>query len=88
MPAQRIAKQIDLRVEAASSARVYGNARRLTLIFGNLLDNALRYTPLADTSVFVRPLRAQLHVVEVWMRAVDCRLRSSSGCLSGSTGAR
>jgi two-component system, OmpR family, sensor kinase len=39
------AKQIDLAVEATSSALVYGNARRLTLIFGNLLDNALRYTP-------------------------------------------
>jgi two-component system OmpR family sensor kinase len=39
------AKDIDLRIDASSSARVYGNARRLTLIFGNLLDNSLRCTP-------------------------------------------
>jgi signal transduction histidine kinase len=39
------AKDIDLKVEAASSARVHGNARRLTLIVGNLLDNAISFTP-------------------------------------------
>ncbi|MFL6605714.1 MAG: ATP-binding protein [Steroidobacteraceae bacterium] len=39
------ARGIDLQVEATSRARVYGSARRGTLIFGNLLDNSLRYTP-------------------------------------------
>jgi two-component system, OmpR family, sensor kinase len=39
------AREIDLQVEGLSVAYVYGNARRLTLIFGNLLDNSLRYTP-------------------------------------------
>jgi signal transduction histidine kinase len=60
------AKQIDLAVEAGSSARVYGNARRLTLIFGNLLDNSLRYTP-AGGHVRIRASAAGgVARVEVW----------------------
>jgi signal transduction histidine kinase len=60
------AKQIDLQVEATSSARVYGNARRLTLIFGNLLDNALRHTP-AGGHIRIRASAASgLARVEVW----------------------
>lgn len=59
------ASGIDLQVEAASGARVYGNARRLTLIFGNLLDNSLRYTP-AGGHVRIRSAvkegRAQIQV--------------------------
>ena len=39
-------KRIELRVDASTSARVHGNARRLTLIFGNLLDNSLWFTPV------------------------------------------
>jgi two-component system OmpR family sensor kinase len=39
------AREIDLQLDAISGARVYGNARRITLIIGNLLDNSLRYTP-------------------------------------------
>ena len=39
------AREITLQAETHSNARVYGNTRRLTLIFGNLLDNAVRYTP-------------------------------------------
>jgi two-component system, OmpR family, sensor kinase len=39
------AKEIDIQVAMGSAARVYGNARRLTLMFGNLLDNSLRVTP-------------------------------------------
>jgi two-component system OmpR family sensor kinase len=38
-------REIDIQVDAGSAARVHGNARRLTLIFGNLLDNSLRFTP-------------------------------------------
>jgi signal transduction histidine kinase len=60
------AKQIDLVVEAGSSARVYGNARRLTLIFGNLLDNSLRYTP-AGGHIRIRASAAGgVARVEVW----------------------
>jgi signal transduction histidine kinase len=60
------AKQIDLAVEAGSSARVYGNARRLTLIFGNLLDNSLRYTP-AGGHIRIRASAAGgVARVEVW----------------------
>ncbi|HET9388753.1 MAG TPA: ATP-binding protein [Steroidobacteraceae bacterium] len=39
------AREISLQADTHSNARVYGNARRLTLILGNLLDNAVRYTP-------------------------------------------
>jgi two-component system OmpR family sensor kinase len=60
------AKQIDLVVEASSSARVYGNALRLTLIFGNLLDNSLRYTP-AGGHIRIRASAAGgVARVEVW----------------------
>jgi two-component system, OmpR family, sensor kinase len=36
---------IDLALDVHSHARVRADVRRLLLIFGNLLDNALRYTP-------------------------------------------
>jgi two-component system, OmpR family, sensor kinase len=60
------AKQIDLAVEAHSSALVYGNARRLTLIFGNLLDNALRYTPAGGHTRIRASAVNGLARVEVW----------------------
>jgi|KBSSwiStaDraftv2_1062776.scaffolds.fasta_scaffold00306_16 signal transduction histidine kinase/outer membrane protein TolC len=64
--ASAAAKQIDLVVEAGSAARVYGNARRLTLIFGNLLDNSLRYTP-AGGHIRIRASAAGgVARVEVW----------------------
>ncbi|MFL6603161.1 MAG: ATP-binding protein [Steroidobacteraceae bacterium] len=60
------AKQIDLLVEAGSAARVYGNARRLTLIFGNLLDNSLRHTP-AGGHIRIRARAGEgVARVEVW----------------------
>lgn len=60
------AKQIDLGVEAASGARVHGNTRRLTLIFGNLLDNALRYTP-SGGHIRIRAYKnGETARVEVW----------------------
>lgn len=39
------AKGVDLQVDAGVPARVPGNARRLSLIIGNLLDNAISFTP-------------------------------------------
>lgn len=60
------AKQIDLQVETGTAVSVYGNARRLTLIFGNLLDNALRHTP-AGGHVRIRAFASEgLAKVEVW----------------------
>jgi two-component system OmpR family sensor kinase len=60
------ARGIDLQVEALSAARVYGDARRLTLIFGNLLDNSLRYTP-AGGHVRIRTAAGDgLARIEVW----------------------
>jgi two-component system OmpR family sensor kinase len=60
------AREIDLQVEAASGARVYGNARRLTLIFGNLLDNSLRYTP-SGGHVRIRAASVDTRArIEVW----------------------
>jgi signal transduction histidine kinase len=60
------AKQIDLVVDASSSARVYGNARRLTLIFGNLLDNSLRYTPVGGHIRIRASAVGSVARVEVW----------------------
>jgi signal transduction histidine kinase len=46
-------KGVDLQVAAASSAHVPGSTRRLVLIFGNLIDNALCFTP-AGGHILVR----------------------------------
>ena len=60
------ARGIELRVEAHSGASVPGSRRRLTLIFGNLLDNALRYT-VAGGRINIRAETAESHAnVEVW----------------------
>jgi two-component system OmpR family sensor kinase len=60
------ARDIDLQVEAATGAQVHGNARRLTLIFGNLLDNSLRYTP-GGGHVRIRASSADTQArIEVW----------------------
>lgn len=60
------AREIDLQVEAISGATVYGNARRLTLIFGNLLDNALRYTPVGG-HIRIRSAAVNDHArIQVW----------------------
>ncbi len=48
---------IDLTLEAHSQAQVPTDARRLLLIVGNLLDNALRYTP-AHGHIEVHALRS------------------------------
>src|SRR5581483_11802196 len=60
------ARQITVRVESRSRARVYGNARRLALIFGNLLDNAVRYTPDAGKVGVRAGVEANAAKVEVW----------------------
>lgn len=39
------ARGIDLRLDTHSAATVFSDPRRIILICGNLLDNALRYTP-------------------------------------------
>ncbi len=59
-------RDIDLQVESDTRAQVHGNARRLTLIFGNLLDNALRYTPHGG-HVRIHAVRTDSQVrVQVW----------------------
>jgi two-component system, OmpR family, sensor kinase len=59
-------KQVEVELEAASAVRVYGNSRRLTLIFGNLLDNALRFTP-SGGRICIRSCRiGERARVEVW----------------------
>lgn len=59
-------KGVEVVLEAQSAARVYGNTRRLTLIFGNLLDNALRFTP-GGGRIRIRSFLAGESVrVELW----------------------
>jgi two-component system OmpR family sensor kinase len=58
----------DIRVHVESNAPVAvpGNARRIALIFGNLVDNAIRYSP-AGGSVHVRAsIVAGRARIEVW----------------------
>jgi two-component system OmpR family sensor kinase len=58
-------KGVDLGVEAAAEARISGNAEELRVLFSNLIENAVRYTPSGGTvDVFVR-LRNSHAVVEV-----------------------
>jgi two-component system OmpR family sensor kinase len=60
------AREIDLQLEATSGARVYGNARRITLILGNLLDNSLRYTSRGG-HIRMRAFVADGHArIQVW----------------------
>jgi signal transduction histidine kinase len=60
------ASGVDLQVDAVSGARVYGNARRLTLIFGNLLDNSLRYTPAGGQIRIHAAVEEGLARIRVW----------------------
>jgi len=60
------AKGVEVELDTGSAARVYGNSRRLTLIFGNLLDNSLHFTP-AGGRIRIRSYRTGERVrVEVW----------------------
>jgi signal transduction histidine kinase len=60
------ARDIDLQVDATTGAQVHGNARRLTLILGNLLDNSLRYTP-PGSHVRIRAACVDAYArIEVW----------------------
>lgn len=60
------AKGVEVELEADSAAWIYGNTRRLTLIFGNLLDNSLRFTPPGGR-IRIRSARVGERVrVEVW----------------------
>lgn len=65
-------KGIELCIEASCSARVHGNARRLTLIFGNLLDNAICFTPRGG-QVRIRACAAG-EAVQVDIRDEGCGL--------------
>jgi len=64
------ARNVHVRVESDASVLVPGNARRLGLIFGNLVENAIRYTPAGG------PVRVRSSVaggrarIEVWDEGV------------------
>jgi hypothetical protein len=55
------AKGITLEAEAESHTQVRSSRRRLTLVLGNLIDNALRHTPVGG-AVSVRARRMKEHV--------------------------
>jgi signal transduction histidine kinase len=61
-----LAGGVELDVESNAPVAVPGNARRIALIFGNLLDNAIRYSP-ARARVQVRSsIVAGRARVEIW----------------------
>lgn len=55
------AKGITLKADADSHAQVRSSRRRLTLVLGNLIDNAVRHTPVGG-AVSVRARRINEHV--------------------------
>lgn len=58
-------KGVDLGVDAGAEARISGNAEELRVLFSNLIENAVRYTPSGGTvDVSVR-LRNSHAVVEI-----------------------
>jgi two-component system OmpR family sensor kinase len=59
-------REITLHADTHSNARVYGNTRRLTLIFGNLLDNAVRYTPAGGQVRVCARTEDNCAKIEVW----------------------
>jgi two-component system, OmpR family, sensor kinase len=59
------ARSVDLQVEAQSQAQVRSSRRRLTLILGNLIDNAVRHTRPGGTirvSARIRDSRASIEI--------------------------
>jgi two-component system, OmpR family, sensor kinase len=58
-------KGVELQVEVLSQARVLSSRRRLTLIFGNLLDNAVRYTDRGGTIQLRSQIVAERASIEI-----------------------
>lgn len=57
------ARQIDMGVTEADESTVLGNADALNILLRNLLDNAIKYTPMGGTvNVAVRSLQGQVHL--------------------------
>jgi two-component system OmpR family sensor kinase len=64
--AAALAADVHINVESNAPVAVPGNARRIALIFGNLLDNAIRYSP-PGARVHVRSsIVAGRARVEIW----------------------
>jgi len=64
------ARQVRIQVESDASVLVPGNPRRLGLILGNLVENAIRYAP-AGTAVSIRASVAGGRArIEVWDEGV------------------
>jgi len=59
-------QQVTLRLDAHSHARVRGDQRRWLLIFGNLLDNALRYSPRGGRIELLTAAEGTAARMEIW----------------------
>ena len=60
-------KGVDLGVDAPAEARLVGNSEELRVLFSNLIENAVRYTPAGgavDVSVKLRNSRAVVEVLD------------------------
>ena len=60
------AGEVQVRVESNAPVAVPGNARRIALIFGNLLDNAIRYSPPGGTIQVRSSVVGGRARVEIW----------------------
>jgi len=60
------AAEVQVRVESNAPVAVPGNARRIALIFGNLLDNAIRYSPPGGSVQLRSSVVGGRARVEIW----------------------
>jgi two-component system OmpR family sensor kinase len=60
------AAEVDVRLESEAPVSVPGNARRLSLILGNLLDNAIRYSPRGGRVQVQSSIAGERARIEIW----------------------
>jgi two-component system, OmpR family, sensor kinase len=60
------AGEVQVHLESAASVSVPGNARRISLILGNLLDNAIRYSPRGGRVRVQSSIVGERARIEIW----------------------
>ncbi|MEZ5583371.1 MAG: histidine kinase dimerization/phospho-acceptor domain-containing protein [Candidatus Competibacteraceae bacterium] len=75
-----------LQHDIVPSLPVYGDHNRLKQLFGNLLENAIRYTDPGGRIKLSAGLQDETIVVRLDDSPPACRLKIASGCLNGCIG--